>query len=207
MNGLKSEVFRYLGRKGQAVSDELDGMVSESISLMRDTVKPMHVQARFTANSEYVQRLELPGYLKNCSEIVIFAATLGTAADTLIQKWKYIDLTRALVLDACATAIIEEYCDKIERDVCEKAYESGLMASRRISPGYGDFKLESGAKILFMLKGDRTIGLTCTDSHIMLPRKSVTAVIGLGQGLSREQAGKKCENCNMRSTCNYGEGH
>ena len=46
---------------------------------------------------------------------VLMAATLGAQVDRLIAAAQVTDMARAVVLDCCATAAIESYCDEVQR--------------------------------------------------------------------------------------------
>ncbi|MCL1940604.1 MAG: hypothetical protein FWG09_01570, partial [Synergistaceae bacterium] len=109
------------------------------------------------------------------------------------------------VLDACATQLIEESCDEIERQICAEAAASGLVSVPRFSPGYGDFPLDIQPCFLKALNAGRTIGLTCTEHHILLPRKSVTALIPakpVSEPTPAEPV-SKCDGCSKSDTCNF----
>ncbi len=45
------------------------------------------------------------------------AATLGSEVDRKILYYEKVNMTKAVILDACATTAIEEYCDFIEDEV------------------------------------------------------------------------------------------
>jgi len=75
------------------------------------------------------------------------------------------------------------------------------MATGRYSPGYDDFDLEIQPELIAVLDAQRKIGLTCTGSLILLPRKSVTAVIGFGRDLTKQP--NACERCDLRGRCEY----
>ena len=53
------------------------------------------------------------------------------------------------------------------------------MLVRRYSPGYGDFPLEAQRELLGILDTPRAIGVSLTDTLLMAPSKSVSAVIGV----------------------------
>jgi hypothetical protein len=147
--------------------------------------------------------LVLPGLdirrrLAGCRRVALLAATLGVGADTLIRRWEHTDIVRALVLDACANQLIEEVCDGAERAV---EADANMRGAGRFSPGYGDLPLTLQPGFLAVLDAGRRIGLTCTESLILLPRKSVTALIGLG-GPAKPAAGR-CEACAARGACDY----
>ena len=49
----------------------------------------------------------------------------------------------------------------------------------RYSPGYGDWPLDAQRELLALLDTPRAIGVSLTDSLLMVPSKSVSAVIGV----------------------------
>lgn len=216
MEAEKAEVLRYLGRRGQDVPPELDALTTECMRDMREAAAPRLVQREFgiIAGKKGVflenTTLTLAGrdirrHLRSCSRALVFAATLGRGADSLIRRFESVDITRALVLDACATCLIEQFCDEAEQCVRIGAKNNGFAATSRFSPGYGDLPLDVQPMLLAVLDAERKIGLTCTESLILLPRKSVTAVIGLGEGSGERFCGgeKGCESCLLNNNCDY----
>ena len=63
----------------------------------------------------------------------------------------------------------------------QKMESEGWYLRPRFSPGYGDFSLNHQTEIISVLQCPKKIGLTLTDSLLMAPAKSVTAVIGLSR--------------------------
>lgn len=212
MDNEKLEVLRYLGYNDQQISPELDSMITECMLQMLEIVSPR--LARKTFGIKFIPGgilLENTGillrgndirkHLDGCTQVVLFAATLGVQADNLIRQYESTDLTRSLVLDACATQYIEQYCDRIEEYICREASQNGLAAVGRFSPGYGDLPLDVQPRFLVLLDAVKKIGLTCSDSFIMLPRKSVTALIGLGKNL--KTAHVSCSDCSINAACAF----
>ena len=81
-----------------------------------------------------------------------------------------------------------------------QALECGKRCRPRFSPGYGDFPLECQPGLFRLLGVQRNIGVTLTDSLLMLPTKSVTAVIGLCDGETPCPTG--CAACD-RADCAF----
>ena len=110
-------------------------------------------------------------------------------------------MSKAVVMQAAAVAMLEDYCDEVNRQLKLRYEQDGKYLRPRFSPGYGDFSLECQREIAAALELSKRIGITLTDSLLMVPTKSVTAVIGIG---SRQGnctiAG--CEACE-RDTCAY----
>ncbi len=147
------------------------------------------IQVPITVQKEQViaatLRLEstaLANHLKGCKTAVIFAATLGVEADRYLQRTGIRSQADALIVDACATAMIEEVCNAFCASLKERLppFAQGHYAIRpRFSPGYGGLGLECQTDLLALLDANRKIGLTLTDSFLMVPTKSVSAIVGI----------------------------
>ena len=83
----------------------------------------------------------------------------------------------------------------------EEAAARGLAATTRFSPGYGDLPLSCQPAFLVASGADRALGICATAAHLLVPAKSITAVIGLypGRGFVRE--GARCSTCPVADTC------
>ena len=144
---------------------------------------------------------DLKHHLKDCRRAAIFCATLGVEADTLIRRAESRrDMAKALALDCVATAAVETLCDRIELEL--QGQFPGCFFPFRYSPGYGDLPLEVQGSLLALLDAQRRVGLTATSTHILIPRKSVTAILGVADGpIERHQ--RSCLGCPARESCHY----
>ena len=114
--------------------------------------------------------------------------------------------------------MLEDYCDQVNEELRLEYEKRGMFLRPRFSPGYGDFPLGCQPALLGGLEASKRVGITLTDSYLMMPSKSVTAVIGVskerrsvprcsGQGrtpeASKEERGAgKCLECNKKD-CLY----
>ena len=109
---------------------------------------------------------------RGCSECIAMVATLGVGVDRLIAREQHLSVSDAFVIDAMADALIEALCDDAERRLTE-----GEAAVPRFSPGYADLPLGVGAEIVRLLGADVRLGISFTESGLMIPRKSVSAIV------------------------------
>lgn len=139
--------------------------------------------------------------LKDCEKILVFAATLGVGADYLIQKYNRLEMSRCSDLAGCFCGydrgIRDQVCEGLKKGVRRK----GLYLRPRFSPGYGDFSLSCQSAVLDALDAGKHLGIKLTDSFLMMPSKSVTAVIGVSQKPHRCDV-KGCEACG-KTDCLY----
>ncbi|OFI06054.1 vitamin B12 dependent methionine synthase, activation domain [Clostridium acetireducens DSM 10703] len=212
----KKEVLRYLGYRNQYIDSNLNNLIDESIEEIKAYIKPRYTFKMFDVEKYFngIKLLEsnlvlkgkdIKNHLKNSSKCAVFAATLGSVVDSKIRYYERINLTKALVLDACATAYIESFCDFAEKEIEKEANKLNLNITYRYSPGYGDLTIDIQGNILNMLDAYRKIGLTATEDFILIPRKSVTAFIGF-QSKSIKRQHPSCRNCNKYSSCIYRKG-
>ena len=112
--------------------------------------------------------------LKGCDEAFVFAVTLGYGVDRLLSRLAVTSVSEHFVTDAFASALAEAACDYTEKILAE-----GLSCGRRFSLGYGDLPLFYQARVLAAVRADKTLGITLSDTLLMSPKKSVTAILGI----------------------------
>mgnify|MGYP002627448508 CR=1 FL=1 len=117
--------------------------------------------------------------LRGCSSLVLFAGTLGIEIDRFLAKYGRLSPAKALWFQAIGAAGIEALCDRFCEELPDLLPGSETRLRPRYSPGFGDFGLEYQPFIFAALDCQKTIGLTLTDSLLMSPTKSVTALIGI----------------------------
>ena len=106
---------------------------------------------------------------------VIVAATVGLSLDRVIAKYSRTDRARALIMQAIGTERVEAVLDELSNELRENY---GAIRPR-FSVGYGDAPLSAQREITARLDTARLIGVSLSESLIMSPSKSVTAIIGL----------------------------
>ncbi len=116
--------------------------------------------------------------LKGCSQAFLFAATLGTEVDALLRRYGQIAPADLVMAQAVATALIESYCDLCQEEMLKDV--PGKVLRPRFSPGYGDLPLEVQTDLFAALDATKRIGVTLTATQLMVPSKSVSAIIGCG---------------------------
>ncbi|MCD8190324.1 MAG: vitamin B12 dependent methionine synthase, activation domain protein, partial [Clostridiales bacterium] len=149
----------------------------------------------FTLEGQDTQTL-----LAGCGEAVLMAATLGPDVETLLMRAQVTDMAKALILDSCASTAIENVCDNFEADLTREYATRGLHLTDRFSPGYGDLPIGQQQGFCELLDTRRRIGLTVSQSGILIPRKSVTAVLGAADS-PRPHRAPSCANCGLFRSC------
>ena len=190
------EVFRYLGLKGSDPDERLMQSAVRCVETLRAQVRPRVAVRRFplVRRGEIlefagmtVQSAKLAKNLSGCGEVFLFAGTIGIEADRLISRAQIGKISDAVIYQAAAAAQIEACCDAWNDELKRLAAGEGKTLRPRFSPGYGDFSLRHQAEILNVLEAQRRLGISLTDGGLMLPTKSVTAVIGIAEAGGRPE--------------------
>lgn len=211
----KQEVFRYMGHVDGLADDQTVAAVEECIEEVRYVAEARSVFREFclvkgrVLISSHVD-VELEGkdikrHLETCDRIIALAVTLGHGVDRLIRYSGYTSMSKALAMDACASAAVEALADRVSSDLACRFGAEGVFLTSRYSPGYGDFPIQTQSILLSMLDAEAKIGITATSNHILIPRKSITALIGLSdKKCQRGQLG--CEHCRLAQSCLFRKG-
>ena len=204
------EVLRYMGCPPQKAGAELREQTEHWAREVCRAARPRWAWRCYETEEEpegvrLSCGLLLPGrdlkrHLAGCRRAVLFCATLGAQVDVLIRQAQAGDLLRALALDCAAAAAVEQVCDRIEGELQEKF--PGCFFPFRYSPGYGDLPITLQGELLALLDAPRRVGLTASASHILLPRKSVTAILGVADR-PIPQSVRSCLSCPARENCGY----
>lgn len=182
----RREVLRYMRcRDGDA---QMEALADEGIAAVLPLLKPRACYAVFSLVMDgdtldlgfaTVQSRSLRRHLDGCNEVLAFAATVGHEVERLLIRLSATSPARAVAVDAAATAAIEAWCDRL-CDEWETAFSAtGRMLRPRFSAGYGDCPLTLQIPLMAALDTPRRLGVTLTDSLLMTPTKSVTALVGI----------------------------
>lgn len=211
MNLSKEETLRYLGYKGTPIPQNLDKMIDRCLTLAAQTAEPKSVYARYNLQKT-PQGLILEGtdvcltgadvaaHLQNCKEVYLLAVTVGLKADRLIRMKMTSAPDEGVIFNSAFGVAIEAVADAVEDEIRAKCAQRGLNTTWRYSPGYGDLPLDSQRDILTALGAPYKIGLSVTDTMILTPTKSVTAIIGVTD-TAADKRQNKCDYCGNRDKC------
>lgn len=214
----RHELLRYLGYRGQALTDDLaarlEGLERRCLELARPRacLRVFDVADPAPSPAKDVPEIHLDGcalvlsghdiasHLAGARSVGLMAVTLGSALEQELHRLALLDPTAELLLDACGTTAIEHAADAAEAVLADEAARRGLCATSRFSPGYGDLPLALQPTLLDALDASRRLGIGLTDSLLMIPTKSVTAVVGMTEGPAGV-APPGCDACRARDHC------
>jgi hypothetical protein len=145
----------------------------------------------------------LSSLFPDAPEIAVAVCTIGPGVET--QATDYFttgEPLRGMLLDGIGSAAVDLLSQESCRFLAKNAYSRGYQASNPINPGMPGFPLTE-QRWLLELVPSREIGVTLTDSGIMVPRKSTSLVIGIGSQMATWTQRDVCERCSLSETCHY----
>lgn len=117
-------------------------------------------------------------HLRGATQVIVMAATIGAVIEqSIAEHFTQGSYTAGLLLDAAATAAVETVADKVEAVIVQEAAKMGYATLPRFSPGYGDWNIIVQQEIVALAHGG-AINIKTNEASMLIPRKSVTAVIG-----------------------------
>lgn len=191
-----ADVARYLRMNGE----QPDGPLAERIESLAEAagkaVRPARTWRRFPIVGRTVGdvppaqiRIEgsLARHLDGCGAVYLACGTLGASFDAFHRRASAVSGADALILQAVAAAMIEDWMDSIEDEI-RKELGPGETLVARYSPGYGDFPLAAQNALVALLDTPRKVGVALTSTFLLTPSKSVTAVIGVRRARTERKA-------------------
>lgn len=179
-----SEVLRYMGCPKNTMDQEILNLAKKGIDELKGKMAykacykkyPVFISdEKIDLGFIKVKSKDLAKNLKTCKEIIVFVATIGIETDRMLSKYSLISPSYANTIQAVGAAAIESFCDAL----CIEFEKKEGKLCPRFSPGYGDLPIEVQKDILMALDSERKIGVHMTDSFLMLPTKSVSAMVGI----------------------------
>lgn len=216
----RQEALRYLGYSGQTINEELTDRLEKWALTCENELSPTYTWRVFAIDEEHSHwegepvvalsgcSLALEGnsiatHLHGARFAACFAATLGLASERQLHSLGAINPLDAILYDACCNALIEAVAQAAQEDIAAEAEKAGLFARMRFSPGYGDLPLAVQPRFIETLDAQKLLGLTVNESLLLVPAKSITAVVGLFSTVPSIPARTPCQDCIAREYCSY----
>ena len=207
-----NEALRYLGASGadDALRERMQQVTRDAEARFRPRYIYRVSAVERRGEGEWLSdvQLLLPGksagkMLAQCHRAVLLVCTLGSAFDSAMRMEQARDMSRAVMLDVCGSALVEAGCDQAQEEIAARFPDMHL--TDRFSPGYGDLPLEIQPVICRLTDAQRRLGVHVTPSLLMNPQKSVTAIIGLANEPQRARI-RGCAYCALREKCELRKG-
>jgi len=187
-----NQVYYRMGfkPKREAIPENLLPLVNEAISLGQRLCAPLAMFALYPLNANAPDQLELEGafriqskkvfqWMEGCNAMYLAAVTIGRQLDQMVaQLSESGEMTKAFLLNAYGAEAAEALMESLDAHLKREATQHRWTTTKRFSPGYGDWDLTSQRELITTLQAER-IGITLTGQCLMIPEKSVSAIMGI----------------------------
>jgi hypothetical protein len=211
-----SDVLRRQGiREYPDLRAELKTLIRELIdSVESGFLEPAIVYEIYTITKLGHEQLHLKGnavlcgsifsrVLSSAKELAIAVCTIGPKLEEKVTDYcAKNDPLRGLLLDGIGSAAVDSLSQEFCKFMTHEASTRGYQASSPLSPGMHGFPISEQWQVFHLAQAEQ-IRVSLTESGIMVPRKSVSMVIGLGPQMKTWTQAEACARCNLRKTCRY----
>ncbi len=140
-------------------------------------------------------------HLSSAEKIIAVLCTIGSKLEEYSFKKIKTDPVLGLALEGVGSAAVEALANSVCTYFGKKAAEENLETTIPLNPGMIGWSVKEGQSQIFKLLNAEELEITLTSSYLMLPRKTLSMVIGVGANI--KAGGKTCDYCHMKETCRY----
>jgi hypothetical protein len=193
----QDEIARVLGYGASGIPARVAALLDELGPVALGLISPACAYRLFDAND-----LIASPYLRGIENAALCLVTIGGGLEAAVEKEKRDgDLSRALILDTYGSAAAEACADAAETFIRSETALKGLRCSLRFSPGYSGWDVAEQRWILPALEG-KALGVRLTEGCMMVPRKSITFAVTIGEHPIEMRHATSCEVCGLLN-CRY----
>lgn len=202
------EIYALLGKAHGELEAFTEGLITNCVSSCKEVLNPQgaYIWAEVQpADSEEQILVEgnrfstgktIKRMLAGSEAYAFLMVTAGIGPESrareLMEKGDFLE---AYITDLVASAMVDSIADQVQEHIRRMAGEKGLHITNRYSPGYCNWDVSEQQK-LFSMFPKNCCDITLSDSSLMSPIKSITALIGIGTSVKYQEY--VCEVCSMK---------
>jgi hypothetical protein len=208
------DILRGQGGNPQILRSRRPSLIAAAEHARLDGLGLIHPSAlthEFVVHAHRHERILLEGggtltgplmtrWLAGAQRVVVVVCTIGPDLEKAIDQFIVEDPLYSLALDGLGNAAVENLAQQVCARIDAQVLAEGLHASTPLSPGYPEWSVEVGQPQIFSLIDPSRAGIQLTSGGMMLPKKTMSFIVGLGDDMSQANL---CEVCNLKETCRY----
>ena len=175
------DIYEQMGYHGEEPDEATRKEVQTVLEEVRPWLRPQFCYLVIKELPEFDMGKIILRQLRGSEAYALFICTSGIEYEAYLQQLKDNgDMVRVFIADALGSVIAEHCADQMEICLQESIDKLGWRHTNRFSPGYCGWHV-SQQQLLFPLFGGQACGVCLTESSLMVPIKSVSGIIGLGE--------------------------
>lgn len=206
----RGDIVRTLGYSDGRIDDHFSTLIDEQLDFL---VRLCDIRAGFrnmplerscgkigAGGVLFETGPEIAAHFNEAHRILLFVCTIGDGMKSLSRSFfREGDGVRGHFADTVASAAAERLAQVLHDHVAGVMADMEWGVTNRFSPGYCGWSV-AGQRGLFSLLPQGFCGVTLGESALMSPIKSVSGIIGAGEGVKFREYG--CERCG-RKECTW----
>lgn len=211
------EVLRRQGLGGGAkVRPEIKTLIRELLASVKKAhlMEPAVAYEYYTISSmngsqislegdKAIQSPLLPAIFPEAKELAVILCTIGPRLEKQVTDYsKSGEAMRGMILDGIGSTAVDMIALEVLRRLASEVSSRGHEISSPVNPGMPGFPLTEQWNLVGLVKAAE-IGVSLTASGVLVPRKSVSMVIGIGPKMTRWTEAEVCACCSLSETCHY----
>ncbi len=182
----RATALRYMGASGWQPDDATTALLDRAEEKILAAATPRAAVRRLPRAVFPPPGLDcgtdLTRHLQGCDAVLLMAATLGSQVDSLLRRLELTDIAMAAAADALSSVLLEQICDELEAEWRAKfARRASLLNRPATPPATGIAHWNRTMSFCLAVDTVRGCGLAITPQHLLAPRKSTTAILGIGR--------------------------
>lgn len=144
----------------------------------------------------------ISSYIRGATHLVLFIATIGDGIEKeagLLTKGA--EPLKGYLLDRISSFAVESLAEKMENRIRKDYLLNKKSVSCRFSPGYCDWAIEEQFEMDRVIDFSK-IGIRLTESCMMDPKKSISAIVAVADEGVFKGAVSSCDMCDIKD-CAY----
>lgn len=188
----------------EEVVDEASSLVEPAVAYELCPVREIRHSQVVLGNGQVFRSHLIASVLGAASEMALVVCTIGGGLEKRVSEYfAEQQAPKAVMLDAVGIEAVHQVAEEASRHIESEAAERGLKASIPLNPGISSFCSLEEQKVVFKVVAAQKIGVKLSPASVMVPLKSTSMIIGLGENVRTRDAGTQCSFCSLRETCRH----
>jgi hypothetical protein len=182
---------------------EKNSLLEPAVAYEVHPIAAMHPERIALEGSKAVEGPLLPATFPEAKELIVLIATIGPRLEKQVTDYtKGGKALRGMVLDGIGTAAVDKLIPEALQLIAAEVAARGYEISSPVNPGMPGFPMSQQWNLLELAPA-KEIGVSLSSSGVLIPRKSVSMVLGIGPRMTRWTQAEVCGRCSLRESCPY----
>lgn len=183
------------------VSKEMEGLLHPGIAFKGYGVEGASQEGLRLTTGHLLESPVVTTLFSKAKEIVLMIYTIGSSVEGRVKEYSQRGMiAESFYLDMLGSLAVTELGRLAFEMVEKRGKDKNLKASFPLNPGTSHWP-PSGQKIVLELSGGKEIGVTISESFLLLPTKTISMAIALGENVLTPEEGSSCHYCDNPDLC------